>query len=536
MSPGRITQNMIFDKTKYDLNRNLYKLQKAQNVISTGKRVSRPSDDPISAVQIMKRKVDINRMDMFIKNTENAKTLLNQASSVLVEVTDQLDRAKEISLTFANDPTNSQDTSNSAKLEVENILSRVINLANTKENGRSIFAGTKTLTQPFEPNDKISEMFKGNMGKVKRQISSNATMTANTPGVNIFSDGVFQALVRLSEAVDTESPRNEVIADTTFSTSEISANFTENGSSANKSTVINDLDQLTTDLSDGDTITISGKDSNGYSVEETFTYGADNDGNTLENLRGKIEEAYNAFGNSTATIDNGKVTLDSPENLMPAPELAIKFNDEDTVSFVLPEFNNTEINQLDQVTTELTDGDTITISGIDSGGNNVEETFTYGENNDGTTLGDFLTEVDTAFGNSTVEIDDNGYIRLVPEEDTGSEPSLSLEFKDEDGNGSAITLPQFTDKMTDAMNKLDKALNKVSESQADLGSKINRLDDNKDMLEDVKLNITELLSKEEDANMAEAITEFSTKQNVYQAALNASIRIMQQPTLLDFLR
>ena len=55
----------------------------------------------------------------------------------------------------------------------------------------------------------------------------------------------------------------------------------------------------------------------------------------------------------------------------------------------------------------------------------------------------------------------------------------------------------------------------------------NRLDTARSRLADIEARRLELLSKTEDADIAETIIDFSTQQAVYQAALNAGARIVQ---------
>jgi flagellar hook-associated protein 3 FlgL len=52
---------------------------------------------------------------------------------------------------------------------------------------------------------------------------------------------------------------------------------------------------------------------------------------------------------------------------------------------------------------------------------------------------------------------------------------------------------------------------------------------------DSRITTEELLSKTEDADLADAVIELQTKQNVYQAAIAAAERIFEM-TLTDFWR
>jgi flagellar hook-associated protein 3 FlgL len=80
-----------------------------------------------------------------------------------------------------------------------------------------------------------------------------------------------------------------------------------------------------------------------------------------------------------------------------------------------------------------------------------------------------------------------------------------------------------------------KFLNDVLEQRADVGARSNRLDLTKNRLSDQYTNFSELMSNNEDADMAEVIMNLKNEENVYKASLEAGARIIQ-PSLMDFLR
>jgi len=85
-----------------------------------------------------------------------------------------------------------------------------------------------------------------------------------------------------------------------------------------------------------------------------------------------------------------------------------------------------------------------------------------------------------------------------------------------------------------AMGHLDTRLNKFLEVRADIGAKMNRISLAKDRLEDININVRQLQSKTEDADIAALITSLKTDEAVYQASLSVGSRIIQ-PSLIDFL-
>ncbi|MDD2421901.1 MAG: flagellar hook-associated protein FlgL [Heliobacteriaceae bacterium] len=90
-------------------------------------------------------------------------------------------------------------------------------------------------------------------------------------------------------------------------------------------------------------------------------------------------------------------------------------------------------------------------------------------------------------------------------------------------------------KRVDKLGELDKFLDVILEEQASIGGRANRTEFTRSRLEDFQLNITDVLSKTEDADMSQVYTQLKTQENVFRAALSAGARIIQ-PSLLDFLR
>jgi flagellar hook-associated protein 3 FlgL len=92
-----------------------------------------------------------------------------------------------------------------------------------------------------------------------------------------------------------------------------------------------------------------------------------------------------------------------------------------------------------------------------------------------------------------------------------------------------------TSTIQSSISSLDTALNAVLTTRAAVGAKANRLDFLTQRLDNVRVNMTSLLSQVKDTDMAQAITNFSMAQSVYQASLKAGAAALQ-PSLLDYLR
>lgn len=86
----------------------------------------------------------------------------------------------------------------------------------------------------------------------------------------------------------------------------------------------------------------------------------------------------------------------------------------------------------------------------------------------------------------------------------------------------------------DYLGDIDDEIDNVLILRAEVGAKSNRLEAMSSKNEEETYNMTELLSKTEDIDIAEKYMEYSTMSSVYTASLKVGAQILQQ-SILDFL-
>jgi len=101
----------------------------------------------------------------------------------------------------------------------------------------------------------------------------------------------------------------------------------------------------------------------------------------------------------------------------------------------------TELNSLSQTSTAFVAGDTVEFSGTDASGNEVTATFTYGT--DGTTVGDLLNTINTAFGGSATAEMVDGQIVLTDTVSGNSDTTISLSLGESNTGVSSIATTTF---------------------------------------------------------------------------------------------
>ena len=113
----------------------------AMERLSTGKRINGAKDDAAGLAISSRMTSQIRGLDMGIRNANDAISMLQTADGALIEVTNMLQRMRELAVQSSNGTTTSDDRSY-LNAEYANLISEMERIAqNTQWNGRAILQG-----------------------------------------------------------------------------------------------------------------------------------------------------------------------------------------------------------------------------------------------------------------------------------------------------------------------------------------------------------------------------------------------------------
>lgn len=221
----RVTQGMITNTFKRDLNYNLRQLARYQHQLATEKRISRPSDDPVAIVHSLRLRSDLADIATFTANADHALCWLGSTEDALLHAGDIIQRASDLAITGANG-TNPEAALHAIADEVDQLLEQMIQIANSAQAGQYLFGGSKTRAvsgeedyQPFELMEEVIDeesgtyvryvQYNGNEQDRATEIGAGIDFAYNVTGSEAFamkedSDGtwtlsnVFDSLIELS--------------------------------------------------------------------------------------------------------------------------------------------------------------------------------------------------------------------------------------------------------------------------------------------------------------------------------------------------
>jgi flagellin len=124
--------------TQNALNLNSRSLSSAMAQLSTGKRINSAADDAAGLAISARMTAQIRGLDQAVRNANDGISLIQTAEGALVEVTNMMQRMRELAVQAGND-TYSNDDRSALNLEYKQLMSEINRVAsNTQWNGMNI--------------------------------------------------------------------------------------------------------------------------------------------------------------------------------------------------------------------------------------------------------------------------------------------------------------------------------------------------------------------------------------------------------------
>ena len=300
MAIGRVSTYQFNTSFAKQVHNTQSKFNKLSQQITSGKRVTSVTDDAVAAKGIIKANAQLADIETYMKNLQLADNELTQTDNTLGAINEKLQDAYDLAMTVANG-TSGEEQMNAYRQQLDAIINNITRMANTQYDGKYIFAGTNTTTEPYslvETDDATADnaglVYAGNdggrytlVGQAKNElpdvISDEKKEQINFIGKEVFgqvkfttdadgkvtiddanSSGAFKALYELKAALQNDPVDEDAVRATLDSLdesmSQVSAARTKTGALGKEfediqNTYTNDtisLKQLRSDLEDTD--------------------------------------------------------------------------------------------------------------------------------------------------------------------------------------------------------------------------------------------------------------------------------------------
>lgn len=205
----RLSTQQFFIQNLTNVQQSNSQIFKYQQQLSTGQKLSKPSDDPLAATQINKFERLIARNDVFSRNVDVAERRLNLEESTLTLVVDSMQKIKELSVQANNGGLSDNDL-NIIGTELNQLLGQLAGAVNTQDaQGEYLFSGFKGQTKPYQLDASDNYVYQGDSGQRFLNVGENTTVASTDAGASIFGSGednLLNTVKRMAEQLSSNAP------------------------------------------------------------------------------------------------------------------------------------------------------------------------------------------------------------------------------------------------------------------------------------------------------------------------------------------
>ncbi|MCO7124994.1 flagellar hook-associated protein FlgL [Sporolactobacillus shoreicorticis] len=214
----RVTQSMMANNLLRNISGGYSQLADYQSQLASGKKITRPSQDPVVATMGISYRTDVNHVEQYQRNVTNAYKWLDSSDDALKQVDDALNRIRELTNEASTD-TYTADQRAAAGVEVDQLIQQLVTLGNTQVGGQYIFSGSDSahplLSQASDGT--VSIVADLSQPDFSVAVNDGIQITINVKPEAVFNDQLFQDLNQLKKD----------LTEGTATGSQISAHLTE---------------------------------------------------------------------------------------------------------------------------------------------------------------------------------------------------------------------------------------------------------------------------------------------------------------------
>jgi flagellar hook-associated protein 3 FlgL len=187
----RITQRAVGLTSLQGLNSNLAALNKLQQQLTSGKTISKPSDDPTGTNTSMIIHQGIAGLTQQARNISDGQTFLDASDSALQDMLSQVQRVRDLTVQALNSGAQDTQSEGAIATEITGVRESLIGQANQVVQGRPLFGGVTSGGQAYAASGAYIGIGGANGIAVKpltRRVSDVEKIRVDITGPEAFGD------------------------------------------------------------------------------------------------------------------------------------------------------------------------------------------------------------------------------------------------------------------------------------------------------------------------------------------------------------
>lgn len=209
----RVANKTLYDNIIQNLGKVSSEMVAANNVVSTGKKLNKLSDDPVGLVTVLDLRSSLAEIDQIGRNISMGRSWLTAAESSLTQTQDIITDVKALCVQYSSANVNAIDRQNAVDM-VDGMLKEIISLANSQSGGKYVFSGTNSDAAPFALDPITGQVvYSGTDTPFSIKIGQGTNIEIGRDGQEVFgenwdSDNIFKSLVDLKTYLQNNDVNN----------------------------------------------------------------------------------------------------------------------------------------------------------------------------------------------------------------------------------------------------------------------------------------------------------------------------------------
>ena len=187
----RVSTSQLYDRGIQAILDGQRGLADTQQQLASGKKINRPSDDPVGTSQLVRINEDLDKIDQYRRNNDLLTSSLEEQEAILRNITDSVNRARVLTIQGGSGLLNDEDR-RAIATEIEQIRNEVFDLMNSQNAGGDyIFGGHQSQIQPFAYNPGAAGnafTYQGDSGTNDIKLSDSVTVRGTSSGFDVFEN------------------------------------------------------------------------------------------------------------------------------------------------------------------------------------------------------------------------------------------------------------------------------------------------------------------------------------------------------------
>lgn len=183
-----INTNTAAINAQYNLSKVQSAMDDAMSALSSGKRITSAADDAAGLSIVTRMESQVRGLNQAMRNAADGQSLIDTAEGAMDEISNMLQRMRELALQAANDTNSDTDRAN-LNLEIDALIDEIDRVVDTTSwNGRNILDGSAALSFQIgsqagqDLNVSINSMGSASLGSLTGSASSTAVLTSSHQG------------------------------------------------------------------------------------------------------------------------------------------------------------------------------------------------------------------------------------------------------------------------------------------------------------------------------------------------------------------